>query len=142
MLSFTNPWFSISLIVASLLLLAPSTATLLWAFYVLIAGAITGQGLDQMGRDEVVFFIAVAVFLALETYGLVAMWWLVAKQRRLTLQAIPKAIWGGLGVGGVLALGMTYMNFIHSAGPFEWLVLGAGPLLMLAGLMAVLYLRD
>lgn len=97
-------------------------------------------------------FLPIIALLILPGYALYCLWWLVVKFHKVTLQEIPKSIWGGLTVGGLIAL-LVVISFATSGGkpPTKFisytenievmLIYGGGPLLVVLILLFILWTR-
>lgn len=136
----------VSVIIATeaLLLLLPATLFYLVGMLIAIFGFF---GANKSGVTPA--FLAIAAFLLLPGYGLYSLWWLVAKHRTVSPGEIPRSIWGGIIVGGLVALlfispyvisGFTPPTpFISHTDNFTtMLAIGGGPLLVALTLLLVM----
>ena len=87
------------IVIEALLLLFPATLFYLAGMVFSVLGFF---GANKSGVTPA--FLAVVAFLLLPGYGLYSLWWLVVKHRKISRQDIPRYIWGGVVVGGVVAL--------------------------------------
>lgn len=94
-------------------------------------------------------FLVIAAFLLLPGYGLYSLWWLVAKHKKVSSREVPWLIWGGVVVGGLVALlfispyvvtGLTPPTpFIsHNENLTVMLAIGGGPLLVALTLLVIM----
>ena len=91
-------------------------------------------------------FLVIAAFLLLPGYGLYSLWWLVAKHRTVSPSEIPRSIWGGIIVGGLVALIFISPYLISGFSPQAlfssrvcyMLAIGGGPLLVSLTLLLVM----
>lgn len=94
-------------------------------------------------------FLVIAAFLLLPGYGLYSLWWLVAKHRTVSPSEVPRSIWGGIIVGGLVALLFISPYLISGFAPptqfishmdnfTRMLAIGGGPLLVVLTLLLVM----
>lgn len=130
--------------IEALLLLLP--ATLLYVGGMIFA-VLAFFGANKGGVTPA--FLALAAFLLLPGYGLYSLWWLVARYRKVSPREVPRFIWGGTIVGGLVALlfispfllsGFTPpTKFISQTDNLAtMLVFGGGPLLVALTLLLIM----
>ena len=130
--------------IEALLLLLPATL-----FY--LAGMLIAVlGFFGANRGDVTpVFLVIAAFLLLPGYGLYSLWWLVAKHRKISPHEVPRFIWGGVVVGGLVALlfispyvisGFTPPTpFVsHTDNLTTMLAIGGGPLVVALTLLVIM----
>lgn len=136
----------VSVIIATeaLLLLLPATLSYLGGMLIAVLGFF---GANEGGVTPA--FLAIAAFLLLPGYGLYSLWWLVAKHRTVSSGKVPKSIWGGVIVGGLVALLFISPYVISGFAPptlfisqtdnfTTMLAIGGGPLLVVLTLLFVM----
>ena len=130
--------------IEALLLLLP--ATLLYLGGMLFA-VLSFFGANKGGVTPA--FLAIAVFLLLPGYGLYSLWWLVAKYQKISSREVPRLIWGGVAIGGLVALLFISPYVVtgfspptpfisHNENITAMLAIGGGPLLVALTLLAIM----
>ncbi len=128
----------------ALLLLLPATLFYLGGLLFAVLGFF---GANKGGVTPV--FLAMAALLLLPGYGLYSIWWLVVKHRKLSPREVPSFIWGGMIVGGLVAL-FCISPFVlsgfrsptlfisHTDNLTTMLAIGGGPLLLVLTLLIIM----
>lgn len=135
---------SLIIVTEALLLLLPATLFYLGGMFIAILGFF---GANKVGVTP--GFLAIAAFLLLPGYGLYSLWWLVARHRTVSSGEVPRSIWGGVIVGGLVALLFISPYIISGFGPptpfishtdnfTTMLAIGGGPLLVALTLALVM----
>lgn len=140
----TNSRVTIIIAIEALLLLLP--ATLLYVGGMIFA-ILAFFGANKHGVTPA--FLALAAFLSLPGYGLYSLWWLVANYRKVSPHEVPRFIWGGTIVGGLVALLFIFPFLLSGFTPptqfisqtdnlNTMLVFGGGPLLVVLTLLVIM----
>ena len=95
----TSSLVPIIIAIEALLLLLPATLLYVGGMMFLVLAFF---GANKGGITPA--FLALAAFLLLPGYGLYSLWWLVAKYRKVSAHEVPRFIWGGTIVGGLVTL--------------------------------------
>ncbi|WP_349616532.1 hypothetical protein [Azotobacter salinestris] len=94
-------------------------------------------------------FLVIAAFLLLPGYGLYSLWWPVAKHWKVSPCEVPRFIWGGIIVGGLVAslfISPYVISGLAPPTPFishtdnfaPMLSIGGGPLLVILTLLVIM----
>ncbi|HEY0721900.1 MAG TPA: hypothetical protein VGE50_11680 [Gammaproteobacteria bacterium] len=139
----TNRTLTLIIWSEALLFLLPSTVLFIAGFiFSILAAFSANKGTFTPA------FLAITAFLLLPGYGLYSLWWLVVKINKVAAHQVPRFIWIGVAVGGLLALLFALPFLISWLAPAKPMIsainntttlflFGGGPLVVALTLLAL-----